>query len=71
MIRLLNPWTGEAFEVDPANVTQSKLDAMAECMNDDIREQVHLELSPCTPGEFFARYVELAGAEAGGALWCS
>ena len=28
-------------------------------MNDDIREQVHAELAPCTTEEFMARYLEL------------
>lgn len=34
-------------------------DAIAELMNDDIREQVHAELAPCTTEEFLARYLEL------------
>lgn len=29
-------------------------------MDDEIREQVHNELSPCTAEEFLARYLELA-----------
>ena len=28
-------------------------------MNDDIREQVHAELAPCTPEEFLTRYLQL------------
>ena len=28
-------------------------------MDDDIREQVHGELAPCTPEEFLKRYLEL------------
>lgn len=34
-------------------------DAIASYMNDEIREQVHMELSPCTKREFLARYLEL------------
>lgn len=28
-------------------------------MDDDLREQVHAELAPCSPKEFLARYLEL------------
>lgn len=34
-------------------------DAIVEIMNDDIREQVHADLAPCTNEEFLARYLEL------------
>lgn len=34
-------------------------DAVVEIMNDDIREQVHADLAPCTNEEFLARYLEL------------
>ena len=33
--------------------------AIVEIMDDEIREQVHAELAPCTKEEFFARYCEL------------
>jgi hypothetical protein len=32
---------------------------IASYMNDEIREQVHGELAPCTHEEFIARYLEL------------
>lgn len=34
-------------------VNQVSLDEIAGYMNDEIREQVHAELAPCTPHEFF------------------
>ena len=34
-------------------------DTIASYMNDDIREQIHGELAPCTEEAFWARYVEL------------
>lgn len=34
-------------------------DAITAYMNDDIREQVHAELAPCTAKEFLERYLEL------------
>lgn len=40
-------------------VNQVTLDEIAGYMNDDIREQVHAELAPCTPEEFLTRYIQL------------
>lgn len=40
-------------------LTQELLDVIATYMNDEIREQVHMELAPCTPEEFLRQYVEL------------
>lgn len=34
-------------------------DAITAYMNDDIREQIHAELAPCTAKEFLDRYLEL------------
>lgn len=34
-------------------------DQLVELMNDEIREEVHAELAPCTNEEFLARYLEL------------
>lgn len=35
-------------------------DAIVNMMDDEIREQVHSELAPCTELEFLTRYLELA-----------
>lgn len=40
-------------------VNQVSLDEIAVYMNDEIREQVHAELAPCTPEEFLTRYLQL------------
>ena len=34
-------------------------DAITSFMNDDLREQVHAELAPCSPKDFLTRYLEL------------
>lgn len=39
-------------------ITQNDMDAIAIHMNDEIREQVHFQLAPCTPDEFLAAYLE-------------
>ena len=40
-------------------ITKSKFEAIATYMNDEIREEVHAELAPCTETEFLKRYLEL------------
>lgn len=42
-----------------SEVNQVMLDDIATYMNDEIREQVHAELAPCTPEEFLTRYLQL------------
>ena len=34
-------------------------EAVANYMDDDIREQVHTELAPCTNRQFIERYIQL------------
>lgn len=36
-----------------------EMDTIATYMDDEIREQVHAELAPCTEEEFLSRYCEL------------
>lgn len=38
---------------------ETVMTAIANLMDDDLREQVHRELAPCTDMEFLRRYVEL------------
>lgn len=47
--------------VSPAEALEKMpFDVIINYMDDDIREQVHRELSPCTEEEFLSRYLELA-----------
>lgn len=48
--------------------TEVDFDAAALLMDDDIREQVHYDLAPCTEQEFFTAY-EQAHLEAFGEEW--
>lgn len=41
------------------NLSYDELSVIAMYMDNDIREQVHNELTPCTPYEFLKRYCEL------------
>lgn len=40
-------------------ISQERMDTIGTYMDDDIREQVHGELAPCTPEEFLIRYTKL------------
>lgn len=40
-------------------ITKSGYEIMVTYMNDEIREQVHAELAPCTRTQFLKRYLEL------------
>lgn len=38
-------------------LTQEDLDVIATYMNDDIRENLHFDMAPCTPEAFLKAYV--------------
>lgn len=48
-----------AYVVNNRLVTDRDMADIGSYMDDDIREQVHAELAPCTHDEFIARYLEL------------
>ena len=49
-----------AQEAMPAIAERGLWDAIANVMDDDIREAVHRNLAPCTEAEFLAAYLERA-----------
>src|SRR5690606_10307126 len=67
-ISVINPWTGAWKHIDRSEITAERLEAMAQLMEDDIREELHREC-PDDPAEFFARYVERVGPERAGEVW--
>src|SRR5690606_2210907 len=69
-IGVINPWTQTLVYISRSEVTVAKLEAMAQLMEDDIREELHREC-PDDPAEFFARYVERVGPERAGEVWFS
>lgn len=46
-------WTEEGRAI-----TQQDMDDIARFMNDDIREELHRELAPCSPDEFIRAYLQ-------------
>lgn len=67
-ISVINPWTGVWRHIDRSEITAERLEAMAQLMEDDIREELHRECLD-DPAEFFARYVERVGPERAGEVW--
>jgi len=70
-IEVINPWSGATVRIRPEEVSQDRLDALAQFMDDAIREELHMELAPCSPFEFFRAYVEKVGEEEAGKIWFS
>ena len=58
IVSLVNPWSGEEVEIDVTDITQEELDSYAVFMDDDLREELHRELAPCTPGEFLFAWAQ-------------
>ena len=56
------------MKVINSNGTEINFDAAIEGMDDEIREDLNLELAPCTDQEFFTAY-EKAHAEKFGEEW--
>lgn len=50
------------------NGTEINYEAAVELMDDEIREELHMDLAPCTEQEFFTAY-EKAHAEKYGEEW--
>lgn len=42
---------------EKAEISQNLMDAIAVYMDDDIREAVHFDFAPCSPGKFLAEYI--------------
>ena len=51
---------GASFVTPEEALREISIDTLAAYMDDDVREQVHLELAPCTELEFLSRYLQLA-----------
>jgi hypothetical protein len=69
-IYVTNPWSNVTVEVNGDDITDGRMDALANLMDDEIRERLHDEIAPCGNGEFFAAYAaaDPAGASA---IWFS
>jgi hypothetical protein len=51
---------GRTFVSPEEALEQFDLDVIAHYMDDEDREQTHLEMAPCTDLEFLTRYLEIA-----------
>jgi hypothetical protein len=67
-IRLTNPWTGALVDLDISDLSAHQFDRWVALMDDDVCEQIHKEMAPCTPAEFVAAYVDRVGPDAAGRI---
>lgn len=70
-VSVINPHSGISVRISLDEVTVDKLEALAVLMDDEIREELHMQLAPCSSGEFWAAYVREVGPEKAGAIWFS
>ena len=58
ILELINPWSGEEVEMDVTDLTYEELESFASLMDDDLREELHREMAPCSPGEFLYAWAQ-------------
>lgn len=63
---IINPFSGSMINFDISTVNQRQLDTYAQLMDDDLRDKLHQELAPCTPGEFLEAWGAIVGPEEAG-----
>lgn len=63
---ITNPWSGNSVEVDLNTLTVGNYDNYVGLMDDDLREELHASLAPCSRTEFLAAWIDRVGeGEAG------
>lgn len=67
-VAVINPFSQEVTFVDVGEITQAQLDFWSRFMDDDLREELHAELAPCTPQEFVVAWLERVGPEEAGKI---
>jgi len=61
-----NPWTGAMVDIDLDAITTDQFDGYIAAMADDVREELHAAMTPCTPQAFMAAYVAMVGPKIAG-----
>jgi hypothetical protein len=62
---------GATVELDITDISSEQFATYTASMNDDVREELHRRLAPCTTQEFIRAYVEKVGPEDAGILLLS
>lgn len=65
-VTIINPYSGATVDHDITDLTEDRLTALAEFMDEESREATHEAMAPCTPAAFLANWVERVGPEAAG-----
>lgn len=65
-VTVANPWTGAMVDIDLDAMTNDQFNGYATAMADDVREELHAAMAPCTPQAFMAAYVAMVGPKVAG-----
>ena len=63
ILTLKNPWSGAIVDRDVTELTEQELDHYAQLMDSDLRERLHDELTPCSPGMFLKAWSDEVSLE--------
>jgi len=61
-----NPWTGAMVDIDLDAMTDDQFDGYVAAIADDVREDLHEAMAPCTPQAYMAAYVAMVGPKVAG-----
>lgn len=67
-ICIANPWNNNICESDITDLSQEELDQYAMLMDDEVREELCAEMSPCSAGEFLAAWANKVGPYVAGSV---
>ena len=65
-VTVANPWTGASVDIDLDAMTADQFNGYVAAMADDVREELHEMMVPCTPQAFMAAYVAMVGPRVAG-----
>lgn len=65
-VTVANPWTGAMVDIDLDAMTDDQFDGYVAAIADDVREDLHEAMAPCTPQAYMAAYVAMVGPKVAG-----
>lgn len=65
---IMSPWTKSLIRKDFAGMSTNELERYTVLMDEDIREQLHNAIAPCSPTEFMLAYIDRVGPEEAGRI---
>ena len=65
-VTVANPWTGAMVDIDLDGMTDDQFNGYVAAIADDVREELHEMMAPCTPQAYMAVYVAMVGPQVAG-----